>query len=167
LFDLNFDLWKDIISDIASAHESLFSAMHQAAEEVQLTKELVGELRRKGELAVASHPWQISLRMDLLEDEIGGLIIYLAAEEELSVMEQIKADVASDHGFSLEAIEAFEMDGGLDMQEAILEELEESYGVSAEVTDDTKIVYELLIFDSQDIDDSLYNDLIWQEDVHN
>ena len=25
----------------------------------------------------------------------------------------------------------------------------------------------LLIFDSQDIDDSLYNDLIWQEDVHN
>lgn len=166
MFGLTYDLWKDIISDIASAHESLFSAMHEAALKVDLTAELIEELKKKRELPVASDPVELSLRMDLLGDGIGGFTIFLEAREDLSVMEQIKADLASDQGLSLEDIEAFEMDSGLDLQEDILTEMEESFGVQANVDNDG-IIYQMVIFDSQDIDDSRNSDLIWQDDTDN
>jgi len=116
---------------------------------------------------VAEDPGELSLKVDFVGDDIGGFIIFLAIKEELSALEQIKADIASDRGFSLEDIETFEMDSGLDMDEEILVEIEETYGVRAEVTEDEKIVYELVIFDSRDIDDSRYSDLAWAEDIDN
>jgi len=167
LFELTYDLWKDIIAEIASAHESLFSALHQTAEEIDLTKDLIEDLKKRGEVPVAEDPGELSLKVDFVGDDIGGFIIFLAIKEELSALEQIKADIASDRGFSLEDIETFEMDSGLDMDEEILVEIEETYGVRAEMTEDEKIVYELVVFDSRDIDDSRYSDLAWAEDIDN
>jgi hypothetical protein len=166
LFCLTYDLWKEIIEEIALAHDSLFAAMHQAAEELQFSLSLIDDLKRKRELEIANDTWKFRLMIDPIKDEIGGFIIYLAAIEQLEILEQIKANVASDHGFSLEDIEGFELEHGLDMQEEILVEMEDSYCIRAEVREN-EVIYELVIFDSQDIDNSRYSDLMWQENIEN
>ena len=68
--------------------------------------------------------------------------------------------------FPWEDVEGFELEHGLDMQEEIFVEMEESYGIRAEVREN-EVIYELVIFDSQDIDDSRSGDLAWQEDLEN
>jgi hypothetical protein len=166
LFVLTYDLWKEIIDEIAIAHDSLFAAMYQAAEDLQLSTTLIDELKSKQELMIAKDPWEFRLMIEFIEDKIDGFIIYLAAKEPLEILEKIKANVSSDHGFSLEEIEGFELEHGLDMQEEIFVEIEESYGIRAEVREN-EVVYELMIFDSQDIDNSRYSDLAWQEDLEN
>jgi hypothetical protein len=166
LFGLTYDLWKEIIDEIAIAHDSLFAAMHQTADELQLTADLIDELKSKKELKIANDPWEFLLMIDFIEDKINGFIIYLATAEQLEILEEIKANVASDHGFSWEEIEGFELEHGLDMQEEIFVEMEESYGVRAEVREN-EVIYELVIFDSQDIDNSQSSDLAWQEDLEN
>ena len=166
MFSLTYDIWKEIIEEIALAHDSLFAAMLQAAEELQLSKALIDDLKSKRELTIANDPWELQLTIEFIEDEINGFIIYLEAKEPLEILGEIKANVASDHGFSLEEIEGFELENGLNMQEEIFEEMEESYGVRAEVRENA-VIYELVIFDSQDIDDSRSSDLAWQEDQEN
>lgn len=166
MFGLTYDLWEEIIDEIALAHDSLFAAIYQAKDELALTAALVDELKSKRELTIANEPWQLRLMIDFIEDKIDGFIIYLAAVEPLETLELIKANVASDHGFSLEEIEGFELEHGLDMQEEIFVEMEDSYGVRAEVRDN-EVIYELVIFDSQDIDDSRSSDQAWQEDLEN
>jgi hypothetical protein len=166
LFGLTYDLWKEIIDEIALAHDSLFAAMHLAAEELQLSLALIDDLKQKKELKIANDTWEFLLMIDFIEDKIGGFIIYLAAIEQLEILEQIKANVASDRGFSLEEIEGFELEHGLDMQEEIFVEMEDSYNVRTEIREN-EIVYELVVFDSQDIDDSQSSDLVWQEDIEN
>jgi len=140
--------------------------MHQTADELQLTADLIDELKSKKELKIANDPWEFLLMIDFIEDKINGFIIYLATAEQLEILEEIKANVASDHGFSWEEIEGFELEHGLDMQEEIFVEMEESYGVRAEVREN-EVIYELVIFDSQDIDNSQSSDLAWQEDLEN
>jgi hypothetical protein len=140
--------------------------MHQARDDLQITPALIEELKSKGELTVTKDNWDFKLNIDAVEDEINGFIISLAAVEQLDNLEQIKAEVVSDHGFSLEEIEGFELEHGLDMQEEIFVEMEDSYGIRAEVREDS-VVYELMIFDSQDIDDSQLSDQIWQQDIDN
>jgi hypothetical protein len=166
LFGLTYDLWKEIIDEIAIAHDSLFAAMHQTADELQLTTDLIDELKSKKELKIANDPWEFLLMIDFIEDKINGFIIYLATAEQLEILEEIKANVASDHGFSWEEMEGFELEHGLDMQEEIFVEMEESYSVRAEVREN-EVIYELVIFDSQDIDNSQSSDLAWQEDLEN
>ena len=166
MFGITYDLWKEIIDEIAIAHDSLFAAMHQAADDLQLSTALIDELKSKRDLKIANDPWEFRLMIDFIEDKINGFIIYLATAEQLEILEEIKADVASNHGFSLEEIEGFELEHGLDMQEEIFIEMEESYGIRAEVRE-SEVIYELVIFDSQDIDDSQSSDLAWQEDLEN
>ncbi|MCK9440726.1 MAG: hypothetical protein M0Q13_04810 [Methanothrix sp.] len=166
MFSLTYDLWKEIIEEIAQAHDSLFTAMHQAAEELQLSTALIDDLKSKRELTIANDPWELRLTIEFIEDEINGFIIYLDAKEPQETLEEIKANVASDNGFSLEEIEGFELEHGLDMQEEIFVEMEESYGVRAEVREN-EVIYELVIFNSQDIDNSLSSDLSWLEDHKN
>jgi hypothetical protein len=166
LFGLTYDLWEEIIDEIALAHDSLFSAMHQTAEDLQITSALIEDLKSKKELKVSDDSWEFRLMIDLVEDEIDGFSLILAAIEQLGVLEQIKANVVSDHGFSLEDIEGFELEHGLDLQEEIFMEIEERYGIRAEVREDA-VVYELVIFDSQDIDNSQYGEQVWQEDFDN
>jgi hypothetical protein len=166
LFSLTYDLWKEIIDDIAMAHDSLFAAMHQAAEELQLSMALIDDLKSKRELTIANDPWELRLTIEFIEDKINGFIVFLEAKEPLEILEDIKSNVASDHGFSLEEIEGFELEHGLDIQEEIFVEMEESYGVRAEVKEN-EVIYELVIFDSQDIDNNRFHDLAWQEDHEN
>jgi hypothetical protein len=166
LFSLTYDLWKEIIEDIAQAHDSLFAAMHQAAEELQLTKALIDDLKKKRELTIANDPWELRLTIEFIEDEINGFTIFLVAKEPLEILEEIKANIASDQGFSLEEIEGFELEHGLDIQEDIFVEIEESYGVTAEIRENV-VIYELVIFDSQDIDNSRSRDLAALEDHEN
>lgn len=166
MFGITYDLWKEIIDEIAVAHDSLFAAMHQAADNLELSTALIDELKSKRDLKIANDPWEFRLMIDFIEDKINGFIIYLATAEQLEIFEEIKADVASNHGFSLEEIEGFELEHGLDMQEEIFIEMEESYGIRSEVRE-SEVIYELVIFDSQDIDDSQSSDLAWQEDLEN
>ncbi|MFZ2470378.1 MAG: hypothetical protein WAW52_00400 [Methanothrix sp.] len=166
MFSLTYDLWKEIIEEIALAHDPLFAAMHQAAEELQLSTALIDDLKSKRELTIANDPWELRLTIEFIEDEINGFIIYLDAKEPQETLEEIKANVASDQGFSLDEIVGFELEHGLDMQEEIFVEMEESYGVRAELREN-EVIYELVIFDSQDIDNSLSSDLTWQEDHKN
>jgi hypothetical protein len=166
LFSLTYDLWMEIIDEIALAHDSLFAAMHQAAEDLQLSAALIDDLKSKRELTIANDPWELQLTIEFIEDKINGFIIYLDAKEPQETLDEIKANVASDHGFSLEDIDGFELEHGLDMQEEIFEEMEESYSIQAEVRENV-VIYELVIFDSQDIDNSLSRDLAWQEDLEN
>ena len=166
MFSLTYDLWKEIIEVIAHAHDSLFAAMHQTAEELQLTAALIDDLKKKRELTIANDPWELQLTIEFIEDEINGFTIFLVAKEPLEILEEIKANVASDQGFSPEDIEGFELEHGLDIQEEIFVEIEESYGVTAEVRENV-VIYELVIFDSQDIDNSLSQDPAAQEDYDN
>jgi len=166
LFSLTYDLWKEIIEEIAEAHDPLFAAMHQAAEELQLSKALIDDLKSKRELTIANDPWELQLTIEFIEDKINGFIIYLEAIEPQDILEEIKANVASDKGFSLEEILGFEIEHGLDIEEEIFEEMEESYGVRTEVREN-EVIYELVIFDSQDIDNNRSSDLAWQEDHEN
>ncbi|MDQ1262777.1 MAG: hypothetical protein QG575_1958 [Euryarchaeota archaeon] len=166
MFGITYDLWKEIIDEIAVAHDSLFAAMHQAADNLELSTALIDELKSKRDLKIANDPWEFRLMIDFIEDKINGFIIYLATAEQLEIFEEIKADVASNHGFSLEEIEGFELEHGLDMQEEIFVEMEESFGIRSEVRE-SEVIYELVIFDSQDIDDSQSSDLAWQEDLEN
>jgi hypothetical protein len=166
LFSLTYDLWKEIIEGIALAHDPLFAAMHQAAEELQLSKALIDDLKSKRELTIANDPWELQLTIEFIEDKINGFIIYLEAIEPQDILEEIKANVASDNGFSLEDIVGFETEHGLDIEEEIFVEMEESYGVRTEVREN-EVIYELVIFDSQDIDNSRSSDLAWQEDHEN
>ena len=157
---------NEIGTIFAIAYDSLFAAMHQAAEELQLSAALIDELKSKRELTVSKDPWEFLLMIDFIEDKIEGFIIYLTATEPQEILEEIKANVASDHGISLEEIEGFELEHGLDMQEEIFVEMEESYDIRAELREN-EVIYELVIFDSQDIDDSRSGDLAWQEDLEN
>jgi len=166
LFSLTYDLWMEIIDEIALAHDSLFAAMHQAAEDLQLSAALIDDLKSKRELAIANDPWELRLMIEFIEDKINGFIIYLVAVEPLEILEEIKANVASLNGFSLEEIVGFELEHGLNMQEEIFVEMEESYAVTAEVREN-EVIYELVIFDSQDIDNSRTSDLAWLGDLEN
>ncbi|MGV8175036.1 MAG: hypothetical protein ACP5OU_04980 [Methanothrix sp.] len=165
MFNLTYDLWREIVEDIVISHQPLFEAMYLAADDLDLTAALIEELKKKEELDLPGD-CNFKLQIDFIQDEIEGFIIFLAAEEPQELFEQAKSAGAEERGFSLEEMQAFEMEHGLNMQEEILVAMEETYGVQAEFGDD-RLIYYLVIFDSQDIDDSLTSELVWQEDVEN
>ncbi|VVB71957.1 Uncharacterised protein [uncultured archaeon] len=163
LYSLTYDLWNEIVDDAALAHMPLLEAMHQEAQKLQISAAQIEALKKKRELVIESVPWRFLLQIESYEDKIEGFRIFLVASEEAEVWEQVKAVVAADHGFSLEEIEGYELEHGLDLNEAIFEEIEESYGVLAEVSEDG-VLFELVIFDSQDIDDRQISDAVWNGD---
>ena len=163
MYSLNYDLWKEIIDDVVFEHSPLFAAMHQAAKEQELSRTLVDDLKNKRDITIAEEPWHLRLQIDFIEDKINGFRIYVAAAEDLEVFELIKAKSAADHGFSLEEMEGFELEHGLDMDEEIFEAIEDSYEIQAEFSE-SEILFELVVFDSQDIDDSRKSNLAWQEE---
>jgi hypothetical protein len=163
VYSLTYDLWKEIIDDVAHEHLTLFMAMHQAEEEIEISKALIEDLKNKRDLIIADDPWHLQLQIDFIDDKIGGFRINIAAEEELKVFELIKAKSAADHGFSLEEIQGFEIEHGLDMDEEIFEAIADSYEIQAELSEN-EVLFELVVFDSQDIDDSQMCNLVWQEE---
>lgn len=165
MFTLTYDLWREIVEDVVVSHQPLFEAMHQAADDLDLTTALIEELKQKEELPLPGD-MDFKLVIDFLQDEIEGFIIYLAAEESQELLAQLMADASEVRGFSLEEMQAFELDHGLNMQEEILLDMEETYGIQAEVGED-QLIYYLVLFDSQDIDDSQGSELAWQENADN
>jgi hypothetical protein len=61
----------------------------------------------------------------------------------------------------LEEIQGFEIEHGLEMDEEIFENIEESFNITTEITENG-VVFELVIFDSRDLDNNLESDPAWQ-----
>ncbi len=138
--------------------------MHQAADEIKISKEIVEELRLKGKKEIERDSWHFTLAIELHADEIGGFRISLFSSEDLEAFWLIKSEAAADRGFTTEDLEGFEIEHGLEMDEEVFEGIEETYGISAEAHADG-VVFELLLFDSQDIDNSMQNEGAWDEEA--
>lgn len=161
MFGLTYDIWNEIVDDVVSAHIDLFEAMHHVSEQLQLSKPLIDDLKSRGPKEIGTGSHSFLLKMDFLEDKIEGFRISLLAAEDIEVFEEIKAEVASDHGICIEEIEGFELEHGLVMDEDIFEEMRERYGVDVEI-DENELLFALVVFDSQDIDDSRKIDGAWE-----
>ena len=161
MLSLTYDLWNEIIYDAVEAHAFLFDAMHQTADQLKLSKELVEDLKQNGVKDVGDDPWHFILEIDLLEDKIKGFTISLLAAESMELFESSIAKAASNHGISLEEIQGFEIEHGLEMDEEIFEKIEESYNVTTDFAEDG-VIFELVVFDSRDIDNNLESDPAWQ-----
>jgi hypothetical protein len=164
LFSLTYDLWIEIIDDVVEGHAPLFETMHQAAESLDLSSALLEELKKEDILEIGTPEKRFLLKIDFFEDKIEGFMISLLAAEGLEIFETIKAEAASDHGFSLEDIEGYELEHGLDMDEEIFAEMEEGYGIFVEM-DDNGILFELEVFNSQDLDNRRESNAAWEDEA--
>jgi hypothetical protein len=153
MYSITYDLWSDIIDDMIEAHAPLFEAMRKTAEKIQLSRALVNELKQNGIKEVYDEPWHFLLKLDLYDDGIGGFAISLMAAQTPEAFEQIKINAMAARGVSDEAIRGFEAEHGLDMDEEIIKGLEESFGIIAEQAE-SGFLFELALFDSEDIDNS-------------
>ncbi len=160
---LTYDLWNEIIEDVIDSHAPLFEAMHQAANEFKLSREIVEELKLKGIKEIESEPWHFTLAIDLHADDIGGFSISLFSSEDLEAFWLLKGEAAADRGITSEDLEGFEVEHGLEMDEEIFDRIGEGFGISAEASDD-EVVFELLLFDSRDIDNSRALADAWDEE---
>ncbi|OPY48471.1 MAG: hypothetical protein A4E48_02775 [Methanosaeta sp. PtaU1.Bin060] len=161
---LTYDIWNEIIEEVIDCHAPLLDAMHRAAECIRLSKELVEELKIAGAMEFEMDSWSFTLALDLYADEIGGFCISLVSSEGLEAFWLIEAEAAADRGFASEDIEGFEIEHGLKLDEEIFDAIRERFGITAEAKDD-EVIFELLLFDSQDIDNSIENEGAWDEEV--
>jgi hypothetical protein len=74
-------------------------------------------------------------------------------DESVDAFEKIVADGIASQGFSWEDIVNFEAEHGLNLADEILNRIEEEHEVYAE-NSDVDLVFELAIFDSEDIDNN-------------
>lgn len=153
MYGLTYDLWNDVIDSVIEAHAPLFEAMRQAADGINLSRELVEELKLQGVKEIGVEPWRFLLKIELYSDEIEGFMVSLLAAEELETLELTKAEAAALHGISMEEIKGFEAEHGLDLDEEIIEGISEGYGIDVEIAENG-ILFELVVFDSEDIDNS-------------
>jgi hypothetical protein len=160
MYSFTYDLWNDLVDNVIEAHAPLFEAMRQTADKIPLSGPLVEELKLQGVKEIGEDPWRFLLKIELYGDDIEGFMISLLAAEELEVLELMKAEVAMVHGVSLEDINGFEADHGLDLNEEIITGIEESYGITTEIAENG-ILFELVIFDSEDIDNSHRGNHAW------
>lgn len=165
MYEIGYELWQEMVEDIASEYAPLFSIMHETAREMPISRALIEDLKKNREIKISSDPWELWLQIDLIEDDICGFIIYLMACEERNVIEELMLNTAEDQGTSPEEIEAFEVEHGLDMLEDIFEEIRDGYDIQPEIRGDD-IIFSLVVFDSQDIDDSKGNDVFWSDEVY-
>jgi hypothetical protein len=84
------------------------------------------------------------------------------ASESLDAFKEIKERSTAAHDVSFEDVRNFEAEHGLHMAEEILDGIEEKYSVYVEEAGED-IVFELVIFDSEDIDNnSRMTDEAWK-----
>ncbi len=160
MYSLTYDLWNDIIDGVIEAHAPLFDAMRQTASRTQISRALIEELKLQGIKEIGIEPWRFLLKIELYGDEIDGFMVSLLAAEELATLELMKAEMAMLRGISLEDLKGFEADHGLDLDKEIIDGIGESYGITAEIADNG-ILFELVIFDSEDIDNSQMGNQTW------
>jgi hypothetical protein len=161
VLSLTYDLWNDIIYDAVEAHAILFDAMHQTADQIDLSKELVEDLKQNGMKDIGEDPWHFILQIDHLDDKIKGFTISLLAAESMDLFELSIAKAAANRGISLEEIQGFEIEHGLEMDEEIFENIIESFNIATEITENG-VMFELVVFDSRDLDNNLESDPAWQ-----
>ncbi|MCJ7444389.1 MAG: hypothetical protein MUO26_07665 [Methanotrichaceae archaeon] len=150
---LTYYIWNDIVYGVIEIHASLFEAMHLAAKKQNLSSDLIEELKAKDSKDIREGDWRFSLRIELYEDDIGGFKINLLAAETYDAFQQAIANASKDHGISMNDLRNFEIEHGIDIDEDIIEAIEESYNIFAEETNE-EVLFELVVFDSDDIDDS-------------
>jgi hypothetical protein len=153
MYSLTYDLWNAIIDEAADAYSNLFEAMQRAASNVRLSKSLVDELRLKGTIDIANDTRQFLLAIELYDDGIGGFKISLMTSESIDAFQEIKERAAAVYEVTPDDIRNFEVEHGLDMSDEILDMIEEKYSVNASEADEN-IVFELVVFDSEDIDNN-------------
>lgn len=163
--DLTYELWRELIEYIASECEPLFSIMHEVAGELPLSRDLIDDLKKRNEITISDDPWKMQLQIDPIDDDIGGFRVYLMASIELDAMNELMKETEDDLGVSPEEIDAFEVEHGLDMLGDIFEEIRDKYQVQPEIQEGN-IIFSLVVFDSQDIDDSKGNDIFWSDEVY-
>ena len=150
---LTYDLWNNVIDAAIRVHVPLFEAMRRAEKNLILSRALVDELKIKGFKEIQEGEWNFLLIIEPYEDEIGGFKIYLLAAETSEVFQKAKVDAAIAQSASVDGLRGFEVEHGLDLDDEIFEAMEDSYDISAELTING-LLFELVVFDSDDIDDS-------------
>ena len=161
MYGLTYDLWSIVVDEAVDAYSPLFEEMQRAANGVDLSKSLVDRLKQEGALDIVDETRHFLLAIELYNDGIGGFKISLLISESLDAFEKIEERAAAAHDVTLEDIRNFEAEHGMDMAEEILDGIEERYSVYAEETDED-IVFELVVFDSEDLDsNNLISDGGW------
>lgn len=153
MYNLNYDQWEALIDDIASTQAPIFQAMRAAVDELHLDKKLADELKLEGQKELKVGDWTFLLALEPHDDIIGGFAISLLAEESLENFDEAKELVADARGLTWSDIRNFEAEHGLNLDDEILEKLEKEYGILAEADDQT-ILFDMVIFDSQDTDNN-------------
>jgi hypothetical protein len=153
MYSLTYDLWNAVIDEAVDAYSSLFEAMQRAASSVSLSKSLVDELKRKGTIEIVNDTQRFLLAIELYDDGIGGFKISLMTSESIDAFQEIKERAAAVYEVALDDIRNFEVEHGLDMSDEILDMIVEKYSVNASEAGED-IVFELVVFDSEDIDNN-------------
>jgi hypothetical protein len=151
LYILTYDLWNTIVDEAVDAYSPLFEEMQQTADGIELSKSLVEKLKQEGAMDVVDENRHFLLAIELYDDGIGGFKISLFISESLDAFEEIKERAASAHDVTFEDIRNFEVEHGMDMSTEISDGIEERYSVYAKEAG-VDIVFELVVFDSEDID---------------
>lgn len=161
MYSLTYDLWNIIVDEAVDAYSPLFEEMQRTANGISLSKSLVDQLKKEGAMDVVDETRHFLLAIELYYDGIGGFKISLVISESLDAFEEIKERAAAAHEVAFENIRNFEAEHGMNMAEEILDGIEERYSVYAEETGED-IVFELVVFDSENIDsNSLMGNGVW------
>ena len=148
---LTYDLWNIIVDEAVDAYSPLFEEMQQTANGISLSKSLVDKLKQEGAMDIVDETRHFLLAIELYDDGIGGFKISLMISLSLDAFEEIKERAASSRDVTFEDIRNFEVEHGMDMSAEISDGIEERYSVYAEETGED-IIFELVVFDSEDID---------------
>lgn len=161
MYSLTYDLWNIIVDEAVDAYSPLFEEMQRTADGIGLSKSLVDKLKQEGAMEVGDETRHFLLAIELYDDGIGGFKISLMISESLDAFEEIKERAAAAYDVTLVDIRNFAAEHGMNMAEEILDRIEERYSVYAQETD-KNIVFELVVFDSENIDsNSLMGDEVW------
>jgi hypothetical protein len=164
LYSLTYDLWNIIVDEAVDAYSPLFEEMQRTADGIILSKSLVDKLKQEGAIDIVDETRHFLLTIELYDDGIGGFKISLMISESLDAFEEIKEMAAAAHDVAFVDIRNFEAEHGMNMAEEILGGIEERYSVYAEETG-VDIVFELVVFDSENIDsNNLMGNGVWGVD---
>lgn len=153
MYVLTYELWNSIIENAVDAYASSFEALQNMADSIQLSRKLVENLRKNGSGDLEGYNRQFLLSIEPYDDEIGGFRIILTMVESIETFQKTVADSVASQGFSWEDIVNFETEHGLNLKYEILDRMEEEHAISAEDSGGD-LVFELVIFDSEDIDNN-------------
>jgi len=153
VYVLTYELWNSIIEKAMDAYAPSLDALENMADSIQLSRKLVENLRKNGSRDSEGYNRQFLLSIEPYDDEIGGFRIILAMVESIETFEKIVADSVASLGFSWDDIVNFEAEHGLNLKDEILDRIEEEHAILAEESGGD-LVFMLVIFDSEDIDNN-------------